>query len=101
MGFFINLYQYLIYNNMKLNKGDILIYLGGDDFLDKGLVVGKRYTISSILDYSYDIDEITRCEVNAISFIETNLACHLNLVGNYFKLLLEEREITLNYLLNK
>jgi len=86
---------------MKLNKGDILIYLGGDTFLDKGLVAGGRYTISSILDYSYDIDEMTRCEVNAISFIETNLACHLNLVGKYFKLLLEEREITLNYLLNK
>jgi hypothetical protein len=86
---------------MKLNKGDILIYLGGDTFLDGGLVAGNRYTISSILDQSYYIDEVTMCEVNAISFIETNLACHLNLVEKYFKLLLEEREIKLDHLLNK
>lgn len=84
---------------MKIKSGDVLIYLGGDTFLDKGMKVGNRYTVSQISDYSYDIDEITRYEIKSASFIESNLGCHLQLIDKYFKFLSEEREETLNSLL--
>lgn len=85
---------------MEIKSGDVLIYLGGDTFLDKGMKVGNRYTVSQISDYSYDIDEITRYEIKSASFIESNFGCHLQLIDKYFKFLSEEREETLKSLLN-
>ena len=85
---------------MEIKPGDILIYLGGDVFLDGGMKVGNKYTVSQISDYSYDIDEMTRYEIKSASFIETDLGCDLKLIDKYFKFLSEKRDESLNSLIN-
>lgn len=71
--------------------GDVYKYLGGDEFLDRYLMVGRFYTIHSM-------DEIDGKKF--VTFEETNKASYIHILETHFKDISKEREIKLTTLLD-
>jgi hypothetical protein len=76
---------------MKIKPGDILVYLGGDTFLDNRLTIGDKYTIDKLMELD---------KISYVVFVEINYASYKHSIDKHFRNISKEREIKLNSLLN-
>jgi hypothetical protein len=74
-----------------MESGDVLIYLGGDTFLDDRLTIGDKYTIDKLMVLD---------KVSYVVFVEINYASYKHSIDKHFRNISKEREIKLKSLLN-
>jgi len=75
-----------------MESGDVLIYLGGDTFLDDKLTIGDKYTINKLIILD---------QISYVTFNEMNYASYQYTIDKHFKNISKEREIKLNSLLSQ
>ncbi len=75
-----------------MESGDVLVYLGGDTFLDGRLTIGDKYTIDKLMELD---------KVSYVVFVEINYASYQHSIEKHFKNVSKEREIKINSLLSQ
>ena len=75
-----------------MESGDVLIYLGGDTFLDDRLTIGDKYTIDKLMVLD---------KVSYVVFVEINYASYKHSIDKHFRNISNERDVKLNSLLSQ